>query len=355
MKIILILFTLFIGLINSSAQTDFEQNFFNKTLRLDFCLAGNATTSLAFLTQLYEEPYWGGRQTHLDSSLRLGDFLVLLQDDKTHATIYEEGFSTLFEEWQDTQEALQISRSFANCVIMPYPKNKVILNIIKRQNGLFTDTLLQITVDTTDKKIARTSPPNFQTDTLVQNEAPENALDIVILAEGFQASEMKKFEEISQQLAQTLLTSQVFEKNKARINFYAIHTPSKDSGVDNPLKNEWKSTAFDASFNTLNSERYLMANNTKAIRDAAALVPYDQIYIIMNTEKYGGGGIYNFYSTYAADSRSNAEVLIHEFGHRHIPVLGIRRDLAPDNSAPSRHVLLLPLSNPLHGSTARIP
>jgi hypothetical protein len=52
------------------------------------------------------------------------------------------------------------------------------------------------------------------------------------------------------------------------------------------------------------------------IRDYAALVPYDAIYILTNTPIYGGGGIYNFYALASADSkRAKKEVVVHEFGH----------------------------------------
>jgi hypothetical protein len=35
------------------------------------------------------------------------------------------------------------------------------------------------------------------------------------------------------------------------------------------------------------------------MRDIAAHVPYDAIYIMVNSKRYGGGGIYNLYCTTA--------------------------------------------------------
>jgi hypothetical protein len=37
--------------------------------------------------------------------------------------------------------------------------------------------------------------------------------------------------------------------------------------------------------------------------------------IIVNSEKYGGGGVYNYYSMYTADNRYMDYVAVHEFGH----------------------------------------
>ena len=39
-----------------------------------------------------------------------------------------------------------------------------------------------------------------------------------------------------------------------------------------------------------------MTKDFHQVRNIAANAPYDQIYILVNTEKYGGGAIYNFYS-----------------------------------------------------------
>lgn len=313
MKQILVLLVVLPSLL--MGQIQFDDFFEEKTLRVDFSFAGNSEETNAYLSQLIEEPYWGGRQAHLDTSLRLGDFLMLLKDAETNATIYEEGFATLFEEWQDTEEAIHIQRSFPNSIVMPYPKENAQLYILKRHHGLFSDTILDIPIIPQGKEIVKATLPQFHVDTLMQTFHPKHALDIVVLAEGFQTTEMVEFTKLSNELVQGLLFSKVFAEHKQRINIYAISAVSAESGVDNPLKNEWKDSYFDASFNTLYSERYLMVRDIQKVRNVAALVPYDQIYIISNTEKYGGGGVYNFYSICSAYGRANQEVLVHEFGH----------------------------------------
>lgn len=69
------------------------------------------------------------------------------------------------------------------------------------------------------------------------------------------------------------------------------------------------------SFWTFDSERYCMSTDNRSIRDLAGQVPYDQIYILMNTQKYGGGGIYNFYCSSASGNSFSADIIVHEFGH----------------------------------------
>ena len=51
------------------------------------------------------------------------------------------------------------------------------------------------------------------------------------------------------------------------------------------------------------------------VYDAASVVPYDHIYVLVNAERYGGGGFYNFLSVCTSDNELTKEVFIHEFGH----------------------------------------
>ncbi|MFO7932486.1 MAG: M64 family metallopeptidase, partial [Bacteroidales bacterium] len=77
----------------------------------------------------------------------------------------------------------------------------------------------------------------------------------------------------------------------------------------------WKNTIVNSSFYTFGIERYMTTLDFKSVCDVASNAHYDQIYILVNTSKYGGGGIYNHYSISAADNKQSREVLIHEFGH----------------------------------------
>jgi hypothetical protein len=55
--------------------------------------------------------------------------------------------------------------------------------------------------------------------------------------------------------------------------------------------------------------------DNRAMRTAAQFAPYEFIEIITNTRTYGGGGIFNLYSTVAADSEQAPYIFVHEFGH----------------------------------------
>ena len=59
-----------------------------------------------------------------------------------------------------------------------------------------------------------------------------------------------------------------------------------------------------------------MVEDFQGIRDIAAHVPYEYVYVLSNTQKYGGGGIYNFYGISAANHPTRTgKIYVHEFGH----------------------------------------
>ncbi len=98
-------------------------------------------------------------------------------------------------------------------------------------------------------------------------------------------------------------------------NIYGVFKASEESGVDEPTHGVFKNTALSCTFNSLGSERYLLTEDNKALRKIAAQVPYDAIFIMVNHNRYGGGGIYNLYCTFTSDNQWTDYLLLHEFGH----------------------------------------
>ena len=60
----------------------------------------------------------------------------------------------------------------------------------------------------------------------------------------------------------------------------------------------------------------------KSLREIASAAPYEFIEIVVNDRKYGGGGIFNLYSTVAADSVWAPYIFVHEFGHHFAAIAG---------------------------------
>ena len=65
----------------------------------------------------------------------------------------------------------------------------------------------------------------------------------------------------------------------------------------------------------MGSYRYLLTEDNRTMQDLASAVPHDAIIIMVNQQRYGGGGIYNFYMDFTTDNLYSENVFIHEFGH----------------------------------------
>ncbi|MEI6555368.1 MAG: M64 family metallopeptidase [Paludibacter sp.] len=314
LKSVLALFLSFFYCSTFFAQ-QYNSFFTDKACRVDFHFCGNARETSVFLDKIKQEPFWGGRRGHLSTDLNLGDFRFRVLDSLTNEQIFIDGFSALFHEWQSTPEALITSKSFEQTIQFPFPQKAVNLIIEKRQDLNKWQELFRYSLSPNDKLIQKTVPKTVPVKIISKMASPEKSIDIAVIAEGYSANDRNKFFRDAQKLAENLLTHEPFAKYKNRINVYAVAAPSEQSGISLQKDSGWKNTAVSSHFYTFYEPRYLTTKNSFDLRDLAALVPYDAIYILANTSTYGGGGIYNFYALTAADNKLVTQVTVHEFGH----------------------------------------
>ncbi len=297
------------------AQVNFDDYFFNKTLRMDYFHFGNHSEEQFIFDELIEEEYWGGSLVNLIDTLRYGNFFFEVYDKDETKVIYSRGFSCLFQEWQSTKEAKRISRAFPETIVFPYPKREVVVKIyVRGEKNKFTEAY-SIDLDPNSYFVKKEKRYDFPAEKIHYSGNHNEKLDIVFLPEGYTAEEMDKFRADCKLFSETLFDYEPYDKHEMDINIWAVIAPSLDSGVDIPADTVWKRTLLNSSFYTLDSERYLMTQDIKKVRDVAANAPYDQIYIIANDSKYGGGAIYNYYSLTVAGDPSAKKVFIHELGH----------------------------------------
>ena len=88
-----------------------------------------------------------------------------------------------------------------------------------------------------------------------------------------------------------------------------------ESGTDIPGEHVYRNTVLNSTFYTFDISRYLTTTDMKMVHDMAADVPYDQLILLVNTSRYGGGGFYNFINVCASDHPLSPNVFVHEFGH----------------------------------------
>lgn len=299
----------------SSGQTDFNKYFLEKSFRFDFMIGGNATEARVYPGEMKQEPFWAGSQTNLKDTFHYGSYRFRIFDFESGKMIFSKGFSTLFQEWQTTPEAKVKDKMFYQCLLFPYPRQRVRLEIDSRMwTGEFK-TIYKTNINPDDYFILKESPLHYKTQIILENGDAGKKVDLVILAEGYKEEEMDKFFSDAKRVTGYLFSEEPFKSSRNKFNVTAILTPSVDSGTDIPGEGIYRNTIFNSTFYTFDIDRYLTTDNIKAIHDAAASVPYDHIYVLVNTERYGGGGIYNFLNICSSDHRLTREVFIHEFGH----------------------------------------
>ena len=299
----------------ATAQINFSNNFFNKSLRFDFLLGGNSETTTVFPVQLKEEPFWGGSLKNLVDTFNYGTYRFQIFDMVSDSLLFSKGFCPLFQEWQTIEEAEKKNKAFYQAAIFPFPKNSVRLKIDARQwDGKFR-TIYVTEIDPANYFILKEKPSPLKSIVIEDNGDPGYKIDIVILAEGYKLEEMEKFEEDSRRVTNLLFEEEPFKSEREKFNIRAVFAPSVDSGTDIPGDSIYKNTFFNSSFYTFDMPRYLTTFDMKSVYDAAAVVPYDQIYLLVNSKGYGGGGFYNFLNVCTSDNSMTPQVFVHEFGH----------------------------------------
>jgi len=309
------LFLLLLFFIPLKGQSTFDTFFENKTLRLDYFHSGDAKNDDYSFDEMLEEPYWGGSKTHLLDPLNYGKYKVEVYDSASGALIYSKYYSTLFSEWQTTEEAKKYRKSFNESVVFPFPKKTVLVTFYSRDKKNELHKKFDFTVNPSNyfiTKERRDEYPNFK---VHYSGDPSTKVDIVIIPDGYTKDEMEKFQNDCKKFTQYLFNSSPYKENKDAFNIWGIEAPSLESGTDIPAQHVWKKTNVSTTFYTFDEERYCMTYDYKSVRDYAANAPYDQIYILVNTSKYGGGSIYNHYSVCVADNPRSEYIFVHEFGH----------------------------------------
>lgn len=300
---------------NAAAQ-DFNTYFTDRTLRIDYNFSGNAKKQHIAVDELKLSPRWYGKRKRLAELPMEGNGQITVKDHKTGDTIYRNSFSTLFQEWLSYPEAETTSKAFENVFLVPMPKDTVDITIDLRNNRREVVASLTHQVVPSDILIRHIGERNVTPyETLLQAKDTTKCIHIAFLAEGYQQHEMPTFINDAKIAIEALFAHEPFKSMKERFNIVAVKSPSIDSGTSEPGNGIWKQTALSSHFDTFYSDRYLTTLNLKDLHDLLAGTPYEHIIVLVNTEKYGGGGILNSYNLSMTHHPKYRPVVVHEFGH----------------------------------------
>ena len=290
---------------------------FDQTLRIDLHHMGDSRSEQFLVDELRVEGPWPSFRVGLVDNRQYGGTLAEVHSlERKPVLLFSQGYCSLFGEWRTTPQAKRQQRVFSETIRLPMPRAAVRLVLSSRDaRGRWTK-VFETTVDPSSTAVSRERRRGgLRVRRLHGSQPPARALDIVVLGDGYQAWQMGKFRQDAARFAEVLLGTEPFSRHRERINIWAVESPSRESGVDEPRKGIFRDTALSMSFNTFDSPRYLMTTDNRAVRDVAANAPYDVVYVMSNTSRYGGGGIYNLYASFVSDNAYDEYVFVHEFGH----------------------------------------
>jgi len=293
----------------------FDDDFINQTLRIDYIHSGFQKEESFAISQLLREPSWSRSTTSLIDPFDYGKYRCEASDSASGRLLFRFNYANLFNEWQTTEEAKTTHRAFHESVIMPFPKKTLKVEFYSRDKNNVWKPVWTFFVNPDSYQILPERHLVYPSKCIQKSGNPSKCLDITFLAEGYTQDEMPKFRKDADRFTEFIRECSPYKENRNNINFWIVESPSEESGTDQPNNGIWKKTIMNASFNTFGTDRYLTTFDNQSMRDLAANTPYDQIIIIVNTEKYGGGGFYNTYALCAADNSLSNYVLVHEFGH----------------------------------------
>lgn len=325
-QIILLALVMLMNGMMAMAQS-FDEYFEDNTLRLDYIFAGNAKVQSIYLEDMKKQDRWAGRKNRLAEKFLNGNGQVTVRDHATQKVIYVTTFSSLFQEWIQDKEAKSVNRAFETSYNVPFPKASIDVTVTLTDYHHKVVASMTHTVDPKDiliRHIGKNGIPFryiWKGNPDVQGAANKGeaditgCVDLAILAEGYTEAQMDKFYADCERSVEALFEREPFKSLKNKFNVVAVAAPSLESGPSVPHSNVWNVTAASTNYDTFYSQRYLTTKNMHRVYDLLSGVPFEHIMVLVNSDIYGGGGIYNQVTIATSDHPTFKQVFVHEFGH----------------------------------------
>lgn len=303
----------------SGAQTavSFSDHFENKAMRLELYMIGNSAEETIILGRICEEDIWPENPARLLEPFENGRYRLRIYDIASNKLIYSRGFDTMFGEYKTTGPALAgVKKVFKRSVRLPYPKKPVLAVIEARNRQNIPYPVFTEKIDPADYHIIKEkSPTGDYIYEAVINGDPKEKVDFLFIAEGYTVEDRDKFKADVDRFTGYLFEFEPYKIYRTAFNIRGLFRPSSERGMDEPRQRSYRNTVLDASFNAFDLDRYMLIEDGHKLRQLAGQVPYDTIVVLVNSKRYGGGGIYNDYCITTVDHSSSKQVFIHELGH----------------------------------------
>jgi IgA Peptidase M64/CARDB len=144
-----------------------------------------------------------------------------------------------------------------------------------------------------------------------------NRLDIVILGDGYTASQLDQYADAVESFVSALFAQEPLKEYQRYFNVHRIDVASVETGADHPERTPpiFKNTALGATYNCAGIQRLICVDVATVNAVVAASVPPDSrdvVLVLVNDAEYGGSG---GAVAVASVHRDVVELILHELGH----------------------------------------
>jgi len=287
-----------------------------RTLRLDYFHTGGMGTEVFSVDALRREPMpWPGHPRQAIDSSNRGKYRFEIRRSAGGKVLYSRGFASIYGEWETTAEAQSSHRTFHESLRFPDPGEPFSVLLSVRDAANDWRLLWQLELDPSADFVDQAAPPCQELITLESHGPPADKVDLLLLGDGYTAEECPEFIGQAKRLVDALFSEPPFATRREDFNVWAICPPAAQSGVSRPSTGLHRRSPLGATYDAFGSERYVLSFENRRWRDVAAWAPYEFVEILVNSETYGGGGIFGLYSTAAARSSEAEYLFVHEFAH----------------------------------------
>ena len=287
-----------------------------QTWRLDFHHTGGTSGEVFSVDRVVVEPLpWAGPEGKNVDSTGFGSYRFEVRDT-TGRVMYSRGYSPIYAEWMTTAEASKENRTFHESLRFPALTATAEIVVFRRDDENRFVEAWRTRIDPADMFIDRSVPAKHEAMQVEHHGSSADKVDVLFLGDGYTAAECSsKFPKDARRMRDALFSVQPYKRRRSDFNVWGLCPPSPRSGVSRPSTGVHIATPVGATYDVFGSERYVLTMDNRAFRTIASNAPYEFVTILVNSRTYGGGGLYNIYSTAAVDNDWANYLFIHEFGH----------------------------------------
>src|SRR5919112_4736015 len=157
-----------------------------RTLRLDYYHTGNVRQEVFSVDRVAIEPLeWPGNLEKTIDRTNLGKYFFEVKDPQGRV-LYSRGFASIYGEWETTEEAKTVNRTFHESIRFPAPQSAVTVTIRKRDAQNTFQDLWTTEVNPRSIFVDDSTPPApGPLITIEKNGEPAAKVDLLLLGDGY--------------------------------------------------------------------------------------------------------------------------------------------------------------------------